>query len=488
MSVESVSPSSKRDWTYCHFIIIALLMFAFPLLPAVEPITPLGMKMAGIFFGLLYGWSCCGMFWPSLLGLIAIGFSGLYPTVSSAVAAGIGNENVIFCILIFTVIEALNDCGLVKLLTQYLLTRRSIQGKVWRLVVALLGVSFALAAVGQAFAAMFLVWEMWYAIFAQVGYKPGDKFATLMIIATVLVMCGGGILMPFTNVPFVILSVYASIGQESINFARYLIFVIPVIILMFAEVVLIIKYVFKPDISKLQNVDMSLLVEKTDLTLTKRQKCILVYFLSLIVLLFLPGILPKTWLITQVLGSLGNAGICLIAIIAMTLTRTDGQSIFNFSDLARRAVSWEIFFFLAVIMMIAGAISNPATGISDFLKILLQPMLTIQSPYLFTVIFVALAFTLTNFMNNMVVGILFLPIIVVAGQTLGVNSWALVVLVIAAVNFSILTPAAAPVAGILFANQKWIDYRRDFKYIFIIFLAWGITLLTIGVFMANLAF
>ena len=139
-------------------------------------------------------------------------------------------------------------------------------------------------------------------------------------------------------------------------------------------------------------------------------------------------------------------------------------------------------------MMIAGAISNPATGISEFLKILLQPMLSIQSPYLFTVIFIALAFTLTNFMNNMVVGVLFLPIIIVAGQTMGVSSWALVALVIAAVNFSILTPAASPVTGILFANKEWINYRRDFKYILIIFLVWGLTLLTVGVLLANLAF
>ncbi len=486
---ERIEPStSKFDFVYLHFVVIALLMFALPYLPAPTPITPLGMKLAGVFFGLLYGWSTCGMFWPSLMGLIAIGLSGLYPTVSGAVAAGIGNENVIFCILIFTVIELLNDCGLVKLLTNFLLTRKSIQGKVWRLVIALLAVSFTLAAVGQAFAAMFLVWEMWYAIFSQVGYKPGDKFATLMIIATVMVMCGGGILLPFTNVPYVILSAYASIGQESINFAKYLLFVIPVIILMFAEVVLLIKYVFRPDISRLQNVDMSKLIDNHNLKMDKRQKIVLLYFSALLILLFLPGILPKTLPLTQFLSALGNAGICIILIVAMTLTKADGKPIFNFSDIARKAVSWDIFFFLAVIMMIASAIANPATGISDFLKIFLQPLLSIQSPYFFTVIFVALAFTLTNFMNNMVVGILFLPIIVVAGQTLGFSSWALVALVIAAVNFSVLTPAAAPVAGILFANKEWINYRRDFKYVFIIFLAWGITLLTVGVLMANLAF
>ena len=89
-------------------------------------------------------------------------------------------------------------------------------------------------------------------------------------------------------------------------------------------------------------------------------------------------------------------------------------------------------------------------------------------------------------MNNMVVGILFLPIIVVAGQTLNVSSWALVALIIAAVNFSVLTPAAAPVAGILYANKEWINYRRDLKYVFVVFLAWGLTLRTIGVSMPNL--
>lgn len=486
MSASLVVSPKKRDLTYLHFAIIIVLMFGFPLLSPIEPITPLGMRLSGVFFGLLYGWSTCGMFWPSLIGLIAIGFSGLYPTVAGTIAAGIGNENVIFCILIFVIIELLNDCGLVKLLTNYLLTRKSIQGKVWRLVIALLGVSFTLAAVGQAFAAMFLVWEMWYAIFSQVGYKPGDRFATLMVIATVLVMSAGAVILPFTNVTYIILSVYASATQSTVNFITYLIFIIPIAAILFAEVILVIKYIFKPDTDLLAKVDLSKLMEHEDMAMTTRQKLILFYFVATLICLFLPGVLPKTFVLTQWLNMLGNAGVCLIAIIAMTLTRVLGESIFNFGQIARKAVNWDIIFFLAVVMMIAGAISNPTTGISEFLKIILQPLLAIQSPYLFAVIFVGLAFILTNFMNNMVVGILFIPIIVVAAQTMAINSWALVALLIIAVNFSILTPAAAPTAGILFANKEWISYGRDFKYIFTIFIVWGITLLTIGVFLANL--
>lgn len=40
---------------YLKAIVCMLIMFCFGYLPPVEPITPLGMHIVGIFFGLLFG-------------------------------------------------------------------------------------------------------------------------------------------------------------------------------------------------------------------------------------------------------------------------------------------------------------------------------------------------------------------------------------------------------------------------------------------------
>ena len=41
---------------YLHAVVCLLIMFGFGQLPPVEPLTPLGMNLIGIFLGVLYGW------------------------------------------------------------------------------------------------------------------------------------------------------------------------------------------------------------------------------------------------------------------------------------------------------------------------------------------------------------------------------------------------------------------------------------------------
>ena len=58
-----------------HVIIVFLFMFAFRFIPAPAPITAYGMNVIGVFLGVIYGWSFCGLLWPSLLALVAMGVS-----------------------------------------------------------------------------------------------------------------------------------------------------------------------------------------------------------------------------------------------------------------------------------------------------------------------------------------------------------------------------------------------------------------------------
>ena len=97
MSYYSIQKSSPIYIFHC--VIFFLLTFGFGYLPAIEPITPLGMKTLGIFLGLLYGWSFVDMFWTSLIGLLATGLTGAM-TVNTAISVGFGSnitQMVLFC-------------------------------------------------------------------------------------------------------------------------------------------------------------------------------------------------------------------------------------------------------------------------------------------------------------------------------------------------------------------------------------------------------
>lgn len=48
--------AKKGKMTYVHVVIMLALMLGGGLLPPFGEITPLGMKVFGVFLGLLYGW------------------------------------------------------------------------------------------------------------------------------------------------------------------------------------------------------------------------------------------------------------------------------------------------------------------------------------------------------------------------------------------------------------------------------------------------
>ena len=60
---------------FIHSIIGLVLMFGIQYIPPIEPITKIGMQIGGIFIGAIYLWSTVGLFWPSLITIIALAFT-----------------------------------------------------------------------------------------------------------------------------------------------------------------------------------------------------------------------------------------------------------------------------------------------------------------------------------------------------------------------------------------------------------------------------
>lgn len=66
----------KRSLYPLHLVIGFGLMALFWIMPPIDPITPLGMRCAGAFLGMVYLWSACDTLWPSLVGLFMLAISG----------------------------------------------------------------------------------------------------------------------------------------------------------------------------------------------------------------------------------------------------------------------------------------------------------------------------------------------------------------------------------------------------------------------------
>ena len=115
---------------YFHCAMVFILTFGFGYIPPVEPLTEMGMKILGIFFGCLYGWVFVDLIWPSLLGMIAIVLTG-YMNLGGVLKASFGAPLIIMLIFILIFCAILDHHGLSRFISLWFITRKSVLGKPW---------------------------------------------------------------------------------------------------------------------------------------------------------------------------------------------------------------------------------------------------------------------------------------------------------------------------------------------------------------------
>ena len=81
------SAINGKTMKYVHIIVMFVLMIGIGLLPPFGQITELGMKILGIFIGIMYAWIFIDLLWPSLFGFFAIALTG-YMDIGSAIISG----------------------------------------------------------------------------------------------------------------------------------------------------------------------------------------------------------------------------------------------------------------------------------------------------------------------------------------------------------------------------------------------------------------
>ena len=135
-----MSNAVKKDKTLIHLLITLLLMFGFGYLSPIGPITPMGMKVLGVFLGLLYGWNMAGFIWPSALGVVAFVLTD-YMSTAQTLAAGFGSTTCVLLMFVFIFVAVVDEAGASRFIAMWFITRRIFVGKPW-----LLSLAFLLAA------------------------------------------------------------------------------------------------------------------------------------------------------------------------------------------------------------------------------------------------------------------------------------------------------------------------------------------------------
>ena len=428
-------------------------MFGFGLLEPVEPLTPLGMRLVGVFLVVLYGWVFIEIVWPSLAGLLAMVLVGGMKPVT-LLNNSFGHPIVQMMFFIFVFCATINHYGLSRFISLWFITRKFVAGRPWLFSFTFLASIFILGALTSASPAALIGWSILYGVCEVCGYKKGDSYPTMMVFGIVFAAQIGQSMIPFKQVALTVFSAYETMSGMGIACLICLLCALFFIVLG--------KYIFRPDMSKLLNLEADKLDTDGSLNLTGVQKTVLLFLFLLVLLLLAPNFLPADFFLTRFLKAIGNTGIVILLVTVMAAIKVEGKPLLNFKVMVDSGVTWGIVLLLAFVQPLSGAMAKPESGITSFLMMALDPIISGGTPLTFA-LFLGLAATLlTQVMNNGAVGVALMPIIYSYCQAANVSPELPLIMVVMGVHFAFLTPAASASAALLHGNE-WSDSKAIWK-------------------------
>lgn len=462
--------NSKSDYMYyVHSLIGFFFLFLFGHIPAVEPVTPVGMQIAGVFIGLVYLWSTVGTLWTSLLGVIAFGMTD-YIDVAGAIKEGMGDSTVWMLISVMVLAGAINQSGSGEHIARWMLTRKFVVGRPVVFTITFLTSLLLSGVFLTSVANCFLGWTLVQSISNQLGYKKGDRYPTMLILGVMIVSIAGTSILPFKGIRIALSKAFAKSAGISIDFALYMVitaFLGVAIIVLYA---LAMKYIFKADFSRLENINLEMLETKELQPMTFRAKSYLYAFLFVVLLIVALLVFPAKWPVITFLNELSLGGIFALVVSFLCFIRKDGKPLLNFKE-ASREIQWNIIFICAAAIPVASALTEKETGISQLFKGLIGPVFEGSGTFVFVASVIIISMVLTNIGSNVGMGLLLIPIIVPFIKPLGVDGSIIGIFMVYLVNIAFILPGASPIAALLHGNE-WITAKDIYKYGSFIFIGY----------------
>lgn len=462
MSKLKTRAAPKNLLYYINSAICILIMFGFGALPTIEPLTDVGMDVLGIFLGMLYGWICVDIIWPSLFSMLALATTGLF-TFPEIMKTGFGNETVlvIFFVTIFAAYVSIS--GLNISIAHWFVTRKICVGRPWVLMAMVMLAAFVISACGAQYGALIIMWSVFYQICESFGIKKKDGYAAIGVIGIVIAISLGADLFLFYPHPTIVMGMIAQVVGTQIDFVTYTACAFLMIMADFAVYLLAAKFILRPDVSKIKNADDNYIKNFEVSKLSKEQKLAAFFLVLLVLLMCGPSLMPKTWALQQLLQTWGMLGCAVLVVVIICAVRVDGKPLVSFPQLAKEGVPWEVIVLFASIMAMAAAIQKPEVGIMDALVALLSPMLNGLSPTMFIIVAAVAGTLLTQVVPNMVLAVVVTPLIAELAVSVGANPMVLGIILVQCLQLALMTPGASAQAAMMYGNE-WVSKKQAYTY------------------------
>ena len=448
---------------YIHTVIGVIIMFCGWFIPPIEPITEVGMQIAGIFLGLIYLWSTSGMLWPSIMGIAAMIISD-YGTMTSVLAASFGNYNVWVAVLMMAIFGVVEQFGVNDYIVRWVLTRKIINGRPWIFTFLWFFTAFILALLGGGFAIIFMFWALTYKLAEDLGYQKGESYISMLLFGIIIMVAMSAPILPFYPWILQISGIWQSMsGGAPFSYAQHLALVVPIALLYIVGYILMMRFLFKANVKPLAQINADYFNSAPLPPMNGLQKFLLLSIPAIILVLFLPSVLPAAWGLTQVLNKLTIAGITLIVFCIFCCIRHEGKSIVDMKYLAGEKIAWDLAFLLGCVMAISAALTSDVTGIKPFLSGILNPVFGGMPPFVLFAVIMAVCMILTNFANNGVIALLLLSITYITTSTMHIPNIGYFVTMLAfASQMAFLIPGSS-IYGALLHGNDWLEAKFIYK-------------------------
>jgi sodium-dependent dicarboxylate transporter 2/3/5 len=441
------------------------MLFVFLLLPPFEPLTALGMKTLGIFLATIIWWATVGIDYPSILCLALFALTGVM-TPEKIFAASMGNWVVIFLIGCFGLCEGLRVTGFSRRFAMWFITRPFVAGHPWRLVAMFLLSCFLMGTVMSATVTTMVFMAIAVPMLENLGYKKGDPFAAMLMMGIAWAATASMGTTPFAHAGNLIMISWLQrdFGYQ-MGFHQYIMFGLPLGLLVFALVLGAFRYIVRPDVRKIANVTTSYIRETAGKmqAMKLEEKLALGIFLAVVVVWLLPGLTRGTELAAY-LDKIGFAVPALVGAFLLCVIRVKNRPILDFRQWMLQGIEWGTVFLVAAIMAMGAAIGDPETGIPQLLTRVFEPLATGMPLYGFLLIILLVLVVQTNLMSNVVSMTVAYTIVAPLAATTNLgNPVALGVLIAAVSNYAFSLPSATTSTAIM-VGSGWVPVPFMLRY------------------------
>lgn len=459
--------TKKRNLYPLHLIIGFGVVALFWFMPPIEPITPLGMRCAGAFLGMVYLWSACDTLWPSLVGLFLLGISGYGGEggFNGLWMYAVGDYTVLLILFAMVLFGAMDCVGDTKYIAKWFLTRKIFKGRPIVFLSMFYACVFVLSAICSPITALIILWPISLSLMETLNITKEDAFWKYFFVGMFAVGTLSQPLLPFGGaqlIPYAAFqSMTAAMGTPmTIPMVQYIIVCLIMTALIMAIYIAVVKFILRVDLSKVKKIDPAMIEDQMALPPMDLTQKLYLWMIPLYLLLILvPGFFPNN-IVCQGLNFLGPLGVTVLFVCLFLIVRLDGKPLLDFKEVAYHQFHWGIFFMIAAAVYGANTLSNEATGVPDFLIQALTPLLGGRSEMAFVAIMFTVALILTNFANNAAMAVILMPVVLNFSNELGIDPTPVATGVILMVFVAMLTPAASPHAGMMH-GMKNIYTTRD---------------------------